>query len=366
LNKPEAVLGVNVSGLGVGLPTESVSNKLYLERFGPIYHDGKLVDPDMISGWTGVESRYMCSDDETLADLLTAASLGAIKDAGWPEGTVIDKLFVGTATSHKFRETPHTHPTVQRRLTEAGFPTSDSVTVDTACASFGYAWNSAYRHFGTGEIDRAIVVGGDTVSRIVDKTDSRTLMMADGAGAIAMERVEVDDAATTPGVLTYFEGGDGSLENQLVAETRSYLEMREGSELARASIRAMLGVAKRFFGESSGVSVDEVATEVSMEPWSPVSADQIAIVVPHQPGIKIIDSVRRRLERDYGLDRNKVVVTVDKYGNTSSGCIPMALHDAYVNGRINEGDLVMMATVGTGINFAGNIVRMGKKAPAVS
>ena len=344
MNKPRPVLEVDIVGLGSEVPP-LVTNDEYLELYGPIHDGAEVVTDEWIIDKTGVKSRGMCPEDQTLADLLVGSSLKAINDAGWPEGTLIDHLFVCSSSAHKFREIPLIHTTVQSILAKKNYPSANSTLTNTACASFGFGLNDAYRRFGNGEIDRAIVVGGDTVSRLVDKQNADTLMMADGAGAVALERTSSDNYEhDPPGALAYYEGGDGSRGNHLVAEVGLTLEMREGFGLGKASARAMLEVSEKLLE------------------WSGVTIEEIDIVIPHQPGVQIIESVKKRLERK-GLGPDKVAVTVDRFGNMSSGCIPVALYEAYHARRITPGNLVMLATVGAGINYAGQMIRWGKKQP---
>lgn len=330
MNQPKPILGVEITGVGIGLPRESLTNQVFIDRYGPVYKDGVAVAASDVERWTGVQSRYICAEDETLADLVTDASLEAAKDANLPLGAEIGKLLLGTATSHKYRETPGTHISVQRRLTEVGYPTLTSDQSDCACASFVNRWIDAYRHFLTGEIDRAVVAGGDTVSRLIDKRNADTLMMADGAAAVLMERSDSDS-----GVLSYYQSTDGSFENQLVTEVGGSLEMRDGFELARESARRMIAGAKQVLE------------------WADVNLEQVAIVIPHQANSNIIEMVRKRLK----IEPDRMMVTVNKFGNTSSGSVPMALHQARRDGRINRGDLVLATSVGTGLNTEVALVR---------
>lgn len=330
MNAPSPILGIENTGVGIGLPQESLTNQEFIDTYGPICKGETLVTAEDIKRWTGVESRYICRDDETLADLVTTASFEAARDAGLPPGSEIGKLLLGTATSHKYRETPSTHPSIQQRLLEGGYRLSASDQADCACASFVNRWIDAYRHFLTGEIDNAVVVGGDTLSRMIDKRNADTLMMGDGAAGVFMERARSDS-----GLLSWYQTIDGSCENQLVAEVGGTLEMRNGQALARESARAMIEGAKKVLE------------------WAGVTLDQVKIIVPHQASSRIIEIVRKRLD----IDPSRLVITVDKYGNTSSGSVPMALHQARQDGRINRGDIVLATAVGTGLSTEAALVR---------
>lgn len=332
MNATKPILGVEITGIGIGLPRESLTNQQFIDRYGPIYkgEDKALVTAADIEKWTGVESRYICAHNETLADLVTTATVEAIRDASLPLDSKIGKLLLGTATSHKYRETPSTHPSVQRRITEMGYPILASDQADCACASFVNRWIDAYRHFLTGEIDNAVVAGGDTVSRMINKTNADTLMMADGAAAVFMER-----AGSESGLLSYYEATDGNFENQLVTEVGDTLDMRDGFELARESARAMIAGAKQVLD------------------WAGVTLDQVKIIVPHQASSRIIEIVRKKLD----INPSRLVITVNKYGNTSSGSVPMALHQAWQDGRINRGDIVLATAVGTGLTTETALVR---------
>jgi len=337
LNKPNPVLGVEVTGVGIGLPLDSVTNEEYLERYGPIIKDGKPVTMDNVDKMAGVDRRGICREDETLADLMTSACLEAINEAGLPVGTEIDKILVGTASSYKYRWNPGVHLSVLQRVTEAGWPSLNSSQLDAMCASFGYQWNDAYRHFATGEVDRVLVVGGDTVSRVVDRANPDTLMMGDGAGAILMERKDGD-----AGAITYWEDTDPEHENQMVTEVEGTLDMRDGPGLAEGSIGAI--------GEGYSMVLK----------WAGVQIEQVKLVVPHQASARIVKMARRRLD---GIQPEQIVLTADKYGNTSSGSVPMALHHAWRDGLIGNGDLILAASVGAGLSKTAVLARLKPTLP---
>jgi len=227
------------------------------------------------------------------------------------------------------------------------FPTSSALLADTlgatdaaaydllaGCTGFMYALVQAYGMIASGLSERALVVGGDILSRILDWTDRSTLVLfGDGAGAVVLEKVD------RPGFLGFELGADGgggihlslpgSGSRKLEDATSNGFVQMNGREVFKFATRVLVSSAQAVI-ERCGVSVEDVD-----------------VYVPHQANVRIMDHAAEKL----GIPRERMVVNVDRYGNTSSGSIPLALADAQKDGRLKEGDLVLMTGMGAGLTW---------------
>jgi 3-oxoacyl-[acyl-carrier-protein] synthase-3 len=200
-----------------------------------------------------------------------------------------------------------------------------------------YAIAQAYGMLAAGLAERALVVGGDILTRILDWTDRSTLVLfGDGAGAVVLERVE------SGGFLGFELGADGGGGKELflpgsgsrISENGSHHLLMNGREVFKFATRVMVSSAEAVLDEC-GKSVDDVD-----------------VYVPHQANVRIIDHAARKL----GIPEEKVVVNVDRYGNTSSGSIPLALADASEDGRLKPGKLVLMTGMGAGLTWGSALI----------
>jgi 3-oxoacyl-[acyl-carrier-protein] synthase-3 len=232
------------------------------------------------------------------------------------------------------------------------FPTSSALLADTlgarsaaaydllaGCTGFVYALAQAYGMIASGLADRALVVGGDVLSRILDWTDRSTLVLfGDGAGAVVLERVE------DGGFLGFELGADGGGGVHLSlpgsgsrriedASANGYVHMN-GREVFRFATRVLVSSARDLLAEC-GVGVEDVD-----------------VYVPHQANVRIMTHAQTKL----GIPREKMVVNVDRYGNTSSGSIPLALADARASGLLKKGDLVLMTGMGAGLTWGSSLM----------
>ncbi|MCB1885625.1 MAG: ketoacyl-ACP synthase III [Geminicoccaceae bacterium] len=317
-----------ITGLGAYLPARVLRN------------DALPTHLDTSDAWirerTGIAQRHIAAEGEATSDLAAAAGRAALARAGVEPGR-IDLLLVATSTPD--RTFPATATAVQRKL---GLPPCMAFDLQAVCAGFAYALQVADSLLRTGSANRALVVGAETFSRLLDWNDRGTaVLFGDGAGAVVME---ADGQPGTPldrGLLAARSGADGRHHDDLYVDggpsttgTVGHLRMN-GREVFRHAVARLSAVAEETVA-AAGLGLDDVD-------W----------LVPHQANRRIIDAVGKRL----GLDPEKVVVTVDRHANTSAASIPLALNVAYEDGRLKPGDLVLMNAMGGGFAWGAALVR---------
>ena len=321
-----AVDGVDVSitGLGCRVPDRVVTNEELAQ-----YVD---TSDEWIRERTGIRERRMASKEEALSDVALPAARQALDQAG-VEGKDIDLLLVATVTPDMMF--PSTGALLADKL---GATQAAAYDLLAGCTGFVYAVAQAYGMVASGLSKRALVVGGDLLSRILDWEDRSTLVLfGDGAGAVVIER--------TPGrgFLGFELGADGSggaslwlpgSGSRLFDDPERYVKMN-GREVFKFATRVLVQSAQDVL-ERCGVSIDDVD-----------------VYVPHQANVRIIEHATKKL----GFPSEKVVVNVDRYGNTSSGSIPLALADAVADGRLRPGSLVLMTGMGAGLTWGSALMR---------
>ncbi len=282
---------------------------------------------------TGIEQRHIAADDETTSDLAYHASLAAMDMAGVGPKE-IDMIVVGTCTPDLVF--PNVACLLQRRLGIGGGP---AFSVEAACSGFMYALTTADQFVRTGSIKRALVVGAETMSRIVDWTDRETcVLFGDGAGAVIIE------AAEEPGVIYSSLGADGKYKDLLYADTGvSKKSSSPDTSLIRMKGNEVFKVAVRTLERM----VDQVVEENNLQ------QDEIDWFVPHQANLRIIKATAKRLQ----IPMERVVLTVAEHGNTSAASVPMALDTAVRDGRIKRGDLLLLEAFGGGFTWGASLVR---------
>ena len=282
---------------------------------------------------TGIEQRHIAADGETTSDLAYHASIAAMDMAG-VDPQEIDMIVVGTCTPDLVF--PNVACLIQQRLGISGGP---AFSVEAACSGFMYAFTTADQFMRTGSIQRALVVGAETMSRIVDWTDRETcVLFGDGAGAIVIE------AAEEPGVIYSSLGADGKYKNLLYADAgiskkssapdTSLIRMK-GSEVFKVAVRTLESM------------VDQVIEENN------IKQGEIDWFVPHQANLRIIKATAKRLQ----IPMERVILTVAEHGNTSAASVPMALDTAVRDGRIKHGDLLLLEAFGGGFTWGASLVR---------
>ncbi|HSI39642.1 MAG TPA: beta-ketoacyl-ACP synthase III [Xanthobacteraceae bacterium] len=282
---------------------------------------------------TGIRQRHIAADGETTSDLALAAARSALEAAGLEPGD-IDLIVLATSTPDQ--TFPATAVTVQARL---GITHGAAFDLQAVCSGFVFALATADNFLKSGAYRRALVIGAETFSRILDWSDRTTcVLFGDGAGAMVLEAVENGEGR---GVLTTHLRSDGRHRHKLyvdggVSSTRTTGHVRmEGREVFRHAVGMITDVVEDAFAATG--------TDAGRLDW----------FVPHQANRRIIDASATKL----GIDAAKVVITVDRHGNTSAASIPLALAAACGDGRIREGNLVLLEAMGGGFTWGSALVR---------
>ena len=311
----------NIIGTGAYLPEKILTN----------FDLEKMVETSdqWIRERTGIEKRHVAAEGETTCDMAEHAARQAIDAAGVSIAD-IDLIIVATTTPDKVF--PSTACLLQKRLGISGPAAFD---VQAVCSGFVYALTVADNFIRTGGARCALVVGAETLSRIINWQDRSTcVLFGDGAGAVVLQ------AGDTPGILSTHLHADGQYEELLhvpygisqgydaVREKRAYMEM-QGSEVFRRAVRTLESV------------VDEALAANNM------NKNDINWLVPHQANIRIISATAKKL--DMPMDR--VIVTVNEHGNTSAASVPLALDAAVRDGRIGRNDVVLLEAFGGGFTW---------------
>ena len=316
-----------LTGTGSALPRQLVTNADLAERVD--------TSDEWIVERTGIRQRYLAEPDETTSSLATEAARRALEAAG-VDASEIGLIVLATATpDHTF---PATATQVQHALGCRGGVAFDVAAV---CSGFLYALATADSLLRTGMATKALVIGAETFSRILDWEDRTTcVLFGDGAGAVVLEAQDV--AEDGPGILASKLHADGEHKELLYVDggpsttgTVGKLRMR-GREVFRHAVVNLAEVLRETI-EEAGITVDQVD-------W----------VVPHQANARILDATARKL----GLAEEKVVVTVDRHANTSAASVPLALDVAVRDGRVKKGDLVLFEAMGGGFTWGAALARM--------
>jgi 3-oxoacyl-[acyl-carrier-protein] synthase-3 len=284
---------------------------------------------------TGISERRIAADGEVTSDLALHAARAALRDAGLEPGD-IDLIVLATSTPDN--TFPATAVAVQAGL---GITHGAAFDLQAVCSGFVFAMATADNFLKAGNFRRALVIGAETFSRILDWTDRTTcVLFGDGAGAVVLEAVAVEEA-NGAGILTTHLRSDGRHKNKLyvdggVSSTRSvgYLRM-EGREVFRHAVGMITDVIEDAFAATG------------------VDAQSLDWFVPHQANRRIIDASATKL----GIAPGKVVMTVDRHGNTSAASIPLALAVARADGRIKRGDIVLLEAMGGGFTWGSALLR---------
>ncbi|WP_159716259.1 beta-ketoacyl-ACP synthase III [Geminicoccus flavidas] len=317
-----------VLGIGSYLPERVVTND----------DMARMVDTsdEWIRERTGITRRHFAAEGETTSDLAVAASLRAIEAAGIDRNS-IDLVLVATSTPDN--TFPATATAVQRKL---GLPVGIAFDLQAVCAGFAYAISVADALLVTGRARRALVIGAETFSRILDFEDRGTcVLFGDGAGAVVLAATEQPGHVSDRGVLATALGADGRQYDHLyvdggVSSTRTIGILRmNGREVFRHAVQRL----------------SEAAIEVVAK--AGLRLADIDYLVPHQANRRIIEAVGKRLD----IAPDQVIVTVDRHANTSAASIPLALDVAVKDGRIGEGDLLVLNAMGGGFTWGAALLR---------
>jgi 3-oxoacyl-[acyl-carrier-protein] synthase-3 len=322
---------ISITGLGCHVP-ERVLDNAELER---LVH----TSDEWIMERTGIRERRIAAPEEAMSDIALPACLRALESAGI-EAKDIDLLVMATVTPDM--SFPSTGALLADRL---GATEAAAYDLSAGCTGFMYALAQAYGMLAGGLAQRALVVGGDVLSKILDWEDRSTLVLfGDGAGAVVLEAVEgggflgFELGADGGGGVHLWLPGSGSRHFD---EPEKFVKMN-GREVFKFATRVLVQSAERLM-ERCGVTIDD-----------------IDVYVPHQANVRIIEHATKRL----GIPSERVVVNVDRYGNTSSGSIPLALAEAAAEGRLHEGELVLMTGMGAGLTWGSALLEWTKELAA--
>jgi 3-oxoacyl-[acyl-carrier-protein] synthase III len=314
---------ISITGLGCHVPERVLTND---ELAGMVdTNDAWIVER------TGIRERRIAADDEALTDVSLPAARRALEMAG-VEAASVDLLIVATVTPDM------TFPSSAALLADAlGMPDAAAYDLSAGCTGFVYAIAQAHSMLAAGLARRAVVIGADVLSKILDWTDRSTVVLfGDGAGAVVMEEVP------RGGFLGFELGADGAGGQSLwlpgsgsrrFEEPEAHVKMN-GREVFKFATRVMVSSAEAILAECDRSMAD------------------VDVYVPHQANVRIIDYAAKRL----AVPDEKIVINVDRYGNTSSGSIPLALADAADDGRLGPGKLVLLTGMGAGLTWGSTLI----------
>ncbi|MHC4697637.1 MAG: beta-ketoacyl-ACP synthase III [Planctomycetota bacterium] len=326
-------LPIRFLGTGAYVPEHVLTNQHFID-----YLD---TSQEWILTRTGIRERRQAAPDECTSTLATKAAERALEDAGL---TIDDIGVIVCATATGDHQFPATATYVQAALGGGEIPAFD---VGAACAGFLHATTVAAGLLCSGIYKNALVIGAETLTRFANTEDRTTVVLfGDGAGAAVLTRSDSPEH----GILYCDLGCDGTKANLIlvpaggtrlpasqmtVAERYHTLHMK-GREVYKFAVIKMQKI------------IDQALAATGLSP------DDLKLVIPHQSNLRIIQSVREKM----GLPQEKVVINIDRFGNTSAASVPMGLDEARRNGTVREGDLVLMVAIGAGLTWATMIVRL--------
>ncbi|MEC9413409.1 MAG: beta-ketoacyl-ACP synthase III [Pseudomonadota bacterium] len=313
-----------IAGTGSYLPEKVLSN-----------HDLESMvetSDQWITERTGIKERHIAAENETTTDLAYQASVKAIEAAGITNND-IDLIIVATTTPTQIF--PSTASLLQAKLDIAGCPAFD---VQAVCTGFVYALTIADKFIKAGGVKNVLVVGAETISRIIDWSDRNTcVLFGDGAGAVVLQ------ASQQPGIISTHIHSDGSFSSLLqvpagpgsdATDDSAYIDM-QGNEVFKVAVKTLSSIVDETLEANQ---LDKTAVD-----W----------LIPHQANIRIIAATARKLQ----MSMDRVVVTVDKHGNTSAASIPLALDVAVRDGRIKRGETLLFEAFGGGFTWGSALIQ---------
>jgi 3-oxoacyl-[acyl-carrier-protein] synthase-3 len=309
---------IGITGLGVHVPDRVVTNDELARHVD--------TSDEWIVERTGIRERRMAAHDEALTDIALPAARAALADAG-VDGSEVDLIICATVTPDMM------FPTSSALIAdELGAGQAGAYDLLAGCTGFMYAVSQAYGMLSSGLARRALVVGGDVLSTILDWHDRSTLVLfGDGAGAVVMEPV------ARGGFLGFELGADGAGGVHLQLPGSGSRKFEHPDALLKMNGREVYKFATRVLVASAEAILAECGRTI----------DEVDVYVPHQANKRIIDHAVGKL----GVPYERTVVNVDRFGNTSSGSIPLALADARSDGRLRDGALVLMTGMGAGLTW---------------
>lgn len=318
-----------IDGTGHFLPARIMTNKDFEARMD--------TSDEWIAQRTGIRQRHIAGEGEATSDLAVAAAQDALKSSSLSAAD-IEAVIVATTTPD--RTFPATATTVQSRLGTAR--TGFAFDVQAVCSGFVYALSVANAMIVSGQVKTVLVIGAEKMSALLDWDDRATcVLFGDGAGAVILRAEQGAGAITDRGIHTTHLHSDGQHGDLLYVDggpsttrTTGHIRM-EGREVFRHAVQALSDVVEETLAANK------------------IGAADIDFLIPHQANLRIIEGTAKKL----GMDIERVIVTVDRHGNTSAASIPLALDTAVKDGRIKKGHLLLLEAMGGGFTWGAALVR---------
>ena len=285
---------------------------------------------------TGIRQRHIAADDETTASLGEAAARAALRNAGLEAGD-LDLIILATSTPNN--TFPASAVEIQQRL---GMSRGFAFDMQAVCSGFVYAITTADLYIRGGLARRVLVIGSETFSRILDWSDRSTcVLFGDEGGAVFLEAGEGEGEVSDRGILAASLGSDGQQKEKLFVD---------GGPSTTGTVGMLRMEGREVFKHAVGMITDVIEATFAQ---AGITADDLDWFVPHQANKRIIDASAKKL----GIAEEKVVITVDRHGNTSAASVPLALSAAVEDGRIKKGDLVLLEAMGGGFTWGAVLLR---------
>ncbi|QEG24545.1 beta-ketoacyl-ACP synthase III [Mariniblastus fucicola] len=333
--KPRKSLpGIRVMGTGIATGSQKIDN-CQLAELG--------CDSDWIVQRTGIQSRFHTGEDQAVSDMCIAAAKQCLANAKVDPKT-IDLIVIGTMTAD------HASPSTACMVQAALDCPAMAMDLNAACSGFVYSMITASQFITTGSAKRALVVGADMISMLTDPKDLKTYpLFGDGAGAVLLTSDTNPDQHSASGILDFHLAAEGKLGHTLLVPaggsrlplSQDVLDNR--MQYLKMDGRPVFKWAVRTIPEAVHGALDRTG----------MTLDDIDVIIPHQANIRIIDAAIETL----GIPSEKVFVNVDRYGNTSAASIPIALHEAVEQGRIERGSNVLLVGFGAGLTWGSCLLR---------
>lgn len=327
-------LGVKIVGTGCAVPDKVLDNQYFVDRLN--------TTDEWIRERTGILERRVVGENESTATLATAAARQALAEAKLTPGD-LDMIIVATITPEYVF--PSTACCVQRDLDA---PPLAAIDIEAACSGFIYALVMGTFMIQGGHYRHVLAIGAETMSRATDYEDRGTcILFGDGAGAAILAATPdasgpalLHNSLHADGrgamILSIPAGGSKLPTSQMTVDERLHYVKMQGREVYKLAVKRNFEI------------VDAVFKETGLRP------EDLALVIPHQSNLRIIESARERL----GLPKDRVFVNIDRYGNTSAASVPVAFHECRQSGRIKSGDLVLLVSFGAGFTWASALLRL--------
>lgn len=317
-----------VRGIGSALPRRIMKNTDF---------EGVVETSDeWIIQRTGIRQRHIAADDETTASLGEAAARAALDSAGLTPAD-IDLIILATSTPNN--TFPATAVEIQQKL---GMRHGFAFDMQAVCSGFVYAITTADLYLRCGMAKRVLLIGSETFSRILDWNDRSTcVLFGDGAGAVILEAAEGKGTIADRGILASSLRSDGTHKDKLYVD---------GGPSTTGTVGHLRMEGREVFKHAVGMITDVIEATYSQ---AGITSEDLDWFVPHQANKRIIDASAKKL----GIAEEKVVVTVDRHGNTSAASVPLALSVAVADGRIKKGDLVLLEAMGGGFTWGAVLLR---------